>query len=154
MRERLGADPPVDYKTIIDTFGGGYVDGYLRVLDPGCVNAFYDFIAAAEERAEANEQLWGGGETELSELDEAGARLIPWASTDNEEFLYWLALPDQDPGEWTVVVNEARSSRWEHVDLTFPRFLVTVLTGEIRSEILSDPFPASPYDFQPSSRFV
>ncbi|MFJ4681663.1 SMI1/KNR4 family protein [Kitasatospora sp. NPDC088783] len=154
VRGRLRVDLPADYKAFIDAYGGGRVDCYLWVLEPGCANTFYDLITADEERAEANGQLWGGGEAKPSELGEADARLIPWASTDNGEFLYWLARPGQDPDAWTVMVNEARGPWWEHVDLTFTRFLTAALTGAIRCEILSDLFPTCPHDFQPSRHFA
>ncbi|MFG2823355.1 DNA/RNA non-specific endonuclease [Kitasatospora sp. NPDC048365] len=154
VRRQLGTDLPADYKAFVDTYGGGYVDAYLWVLEPGCANEFYDLIDADEERAEAYEELWDGGEEKPAELDGTGARLIPWASTDNGEFLFWLARPGQDPDEWTVMVNEARGPWWEHLDMGFSQFLAAALTGEVRSEILSDSFPTSPHDFRSSADFV
>ncbi|MEU5384388.1 SMI1/KNR4 family protein [Kitasatospora cineracea] len=154
VQHQLGTDLPSDYKTFIDTYGGGYVDTYLWVLEPGCANEFYDLIHADEERAEANQQLWDGGEKKPAELEGTDARLIPWASTDNGEFLYWLARPGKDPDEWTVMVNEARGPWWEHLDMGFTQFLAAALSGDIRSEILSDSFPTDPHTFVPSADFV
>ncbi|MFD8483920.1 SMI1/KNR4 family protein [Kitasatospora sp. NPDC059673] len=151
---QLGTGLPADYKALIDTYGGGCIDNYLWILEPGCANEFYDLFEAVEERAEANEDLWSGGERKPAELGHADTRIIPWASTDNGEFLYWLAESGQSPDQWTVMVNEARGPWWEHFDLTLTRFLAATLTGEIRSQILSDHFPSTPHDFQPSSRFV
>ncbi|MFI9785128.1 hypothetical protein ACIHEI_16710 [Kitasatospora sp. NPDC051984] len=120
---------------------------------PGCANEYYDLFEAVEERAEANEYLWSSSEPKPAQLDHADARIIPWASTDNGEFLYWLAQPGQHPDQWTVMVNEARGPWWEHFDLTLTRFLARSLTGETRSEILSDLFPSDPHDFRPSGLF-
>ncbi|MFF4342993.1 SMI1/KNR4 family protein [Kitasatospora sp. NPDC001540] len=153
VRHQLGTDLPGDYRTFIDTYGGGCVDHYLWVLEPGCANASYDLVDADEERAEANQWLWDGGEEKPAELEGADARLVPWASTDNGEFLYWLARPGEDPDEWTVMVNEARGPRWEHLDMGCTRFLAAVLSGDLRSEILSDSFPTDPHAFLPSADF-
>ncbi|MFJ5926514.1 SMI1/KNR4 family protein [Kitasatospora sp. NPDC092948] len=154
VRRQLGTDLPADYKAFIDSYGGGCVDAYLWILEPGCVNEYYDLFEAVEERAEANEYLWSSGEPKPAELDHRDTRVIPWASTDNGEFLYWLAKPGQDPDQWTVMVNEARGPWWEHFDLTLTRFLARSLTRETRSEILSDLYPTIPHDFQPSGRFM
>ncbi|GAA4833984.1 hypothetical protein GCM10023235_05630 [Kitasatospora terrestris] len=46
IRRRLGTDLPTDYKAFIDSYGGGCVDTYLWILEPGCANEFYDLIDA------------------------------------------------------------------------------------------------------------
>lgn len=149
VRRRLGTDLPGDYKAFIDTYGGGYVDDYLWILEPGCANESYDLIDSDEERSEANEYLWDGGERKPAEVDGTGARLIPWASTDNGEFLYWLAHPRQNPDAWTVMINEARGPWWEHFDMGFTPFLAAAVAGDFRSEILSDAFPTPTHGFRP-----
>ncbi|GAA4833978.1 hypothetical protein [Kitasatospora terrestris] len=52
------------------------------------------------------------------------------------------------------MINEARGPWWEHLDMGFTRFLAAALTGDVRSEILSDSFPAASHDFRPSADFV
>ncbi|MGC0314647.1 SMI1/KNR4 family protein [Kitasatospora acidiphila] len=152
--ERLGTELPSDYKEFIDLRGGGYVDGYLYVLEPDCANRSCDLVGNVEERTEAFDYLWDGSEEKPAELREPGARFIPWASTDNGEFIYWLAKPGQDPDDWTIVINEARGDWYEYLDMGFARFLRSALTGEIRSEILSDHyFPTTPHTFEPFQAF-
>jgi len=154
VRHRLGTDLPADYKAFVDRYGGGYVDGYLWVLEPDCANPYYDLFTSTEERTEANQELWDGGEKKPAEVDGTGARLIPWASTDNGEFLYWLVRPGVRPDDWTVMVNEARGPWWEHRETGFSAFLAGTLAGEIHCEILWSRYPASPHTFQPSADFV
>lgn len=151
VAEHLGTELPSDYMEFIETKGGGYLDGYLYVLEPDCANDSCDLVDSAEERTEAFEYLWDSSEERPSELDEPGARLIPWASTDNGEFIYWLTRPGQHPDEWTIMINEARGEWWERFGMGFARFLLSALTGQLRSEILSDDFPASPHDYRPFS---
>ena len=152
--QQLQTELPTDYKEFIETRGGGHVDSYLYVLEPDCANDSYNLVDSVEERAEALDYLWSSSEEKPGELDEAGARLIPWASTDNGEFLHWLARPGQDPDDWTVMVNEARGEWWEHFDMGFARFLLSSLIGDVSSEIISYAFPASIHDFQPFSESV
>ncbi|TWE20299.1 hypothetical protein [Kitasatospora atroaurantiaca] len=52
------------------------------------------------------------------------------------------------------MINEARGERWEHLDMSFGQFLLSGLTGAVRSEILSDEFPTSPHDFCPFGESV
>jgi hypothetical protein len=148
----LGTGLPADYKDFVETIGGGYLDGYLYVLEPDCPNEYYDLAEATEERTEAFEYLWDSSEDRPAELNESGARLIPFASTDNGEFLYWLVRRGQKPDEWTIMVNEARGEWWERFDITFAPFLLGLLTGTLRSEILTEDFPTTPHTFEPFGR--
>ncbi|MEV0032188.1 SMI1/KNR4 family protein [Nocardia sp. NPDC050793] len=136
VERELGVELPADYKELIDTYGGGYWDEYLYVLEPGCPNNYYDLVGWKDWQAEVLEDLWQF-EDKPAELQEDGARLLPWATTDNGEHLYWLIRPSQRPDDWTVMVNEARGERWEHFGHTCTQFLASALTGDIRSTLLS-----------------
>jgi hypothetical protein len=144
---------PGDYRVLIDTYGGGRFDGYLWVLEPRCSNRYYDLLRSVAERDEAFEMLWEDGEPKPVQLESPGSRVIPWASTDNGEFLYWLVHPGSDPDEWTVMVNEARGEWWEHYDIGCAELLVQLLSGEVRSEILSSSFPLQIHEFRASGSF-
>src|SRR5579859_3077342 len=88
VESALGTALPDDYKDFVETIGGGYLDGYLYVLEPDCPNEYYDLAEATEERTEAFDYLWDSSEDRPAELNGTGARLVPFASTDNGEFLY------------------------------------------------------------------
>ncbi|WP_419995882.1 SMI1/KNR4 family protein [Streptomyces boninensis] len=124
----LGHELPSDYVHTIDRYGAGRFDEYLWILAPGCEKPSYDLILAAEERAESLEMLWKSGEPKPEELTDPDNRLIPWASTDNGEFVYWLARSGKSPDEWTVMVNEARGDEWEHHDMGCLEFIVSTLS--------------------------
>ncbi|MGW7709114.1 SMI1/KNR4 family protein [Streptomyces sp. NPDC054771] len=153
MESELGTELPEDYMELIDTYGGGRFDGYLWVLEPGCVNRYYDLERSKCERDEAFQMLWEFGEPKPELLEVPGSRLVPWASTDNGEFLYWLIRPGIDPSGWTIMVNEARGDWWEHFELGCSELLVSLLAGEIRSEILSTSFPSRVHEFRSSASF-
>ncbi|BDM70103.1 hypothetical protein HEK616_35900 [Streptomyces nigrescens] len=143
----LGIRLPADYKELIETYGGSNWDDYLYVLEPGCPNDNYDLIEWEDQQAEALEGLWEF-EKKPAELEDEGVRVIPWATTDNGECLYWLIRPGRDPESWTVMVNEARGERWEHFPHTCTRFLASALTGDLRSNILSSRFPLPVHEFR------
>ncbi|MBV7699223.1 SMI1/KNR4 family protein [Streptomyces sp. TRM70350] len=154
VARELGLGLPADYRELIDTYGGGRFDAYLWLLEPRCPNRHYDLHRSVAERDEGFEMLWEDGEPKPVQLLESpGSRVIPWASTDNGEFLYWLAHPEIHPDDWTVMVNEARGAWWEHFDVGCAELLVRLLTGEVRSEILSSSFPLEVHEFRASRSF-
>jgi hypothetical protein len=140
---------PEDYKELINTYGGGFIDGYLLLLEPGCPNDVYDQLKINAEREEANDALWQFTE-KPSELQAEGSRLVCWATTDNGEYLYWLVRPGDDPDARPLLINDESGEEWEWYDTTVTRFLSAVLCGEIRSQILWENFPLPAHEFRPA----
>ncbi|MFJ3205885.1 SMI1/KNR4 family protein [Streptomyces sp. NPDC086989] len=132
----LAVGLPGDYKELIGVYGGSCWDDYLYVLEPDCPNKHYDLLNWAKYQFEDLEDLWTV-EKKPTELEIEGSLLIPWATTDNGEVLYWLVLPGREPDEWAVMVNEARGPRWEHFSVSCTQFLASALTGELQSTLLS-----------------
>ncbi|GGS21795.1 hypothetical protein Snoj_22760 [Streptomyces nojiriensis] len=143
----LAVGLPDDYKELIGLYGGSHWDDYLYVLEPDCPNRHYDLLKWAEYQFDDLEDLWTV-EKKPAELETEGAVVIPWATTDNGECLYWLVLPGVEPNEWTVMVNEVRGPRWEHHSVSCTQFLASALTGELRSDILSSLFPLATHQFR------
>lgn len=144
---RLGVVLPIDYKELIRTYGGSHWDDYLFLLEPGCPNDNYDLIEWEDQQTEALEGLWKF-EKKPDELADAESRVVPWATTDNGECLYWLIRAGQAPDQWTVMANEARGDRWEHYPMNCTEFLVAVLTADVRSAVLSSRFPLTQHTFR------
>jgi hypothetical protein len=140
---------PADYRQLIERYGGGQFDQYLWLLEPAS-RSLYDLIEIVEEREEALEYLWSGGEAKPTLLDAPGVRAIAWGSTDNGEYLYWLVRPGSVPDEWTVLVNEARGEEWEHFEMGCAEFLVGTLTAGVRSDLFWSRYPTYPHTFRPS----
>ncbi|MGW1591358.1 SMI1/KNR4 family protein [Streptomyces sp. NPDC002386] len=140
---------PADYKELIETYGGGFIDGYLLLMEPNCPNDVYDLLKISAEREEANDSLWQF-EDKPEELEDPGGRLICWATTDNGEYLYWLVQANDDPDTRTIMINSESGEDWERYDMTVTRFLAAVLAGEIRSEVLWDKFPLPEHQFRPA----
>lgn len=146
VERTLAVELPDDYKEFIGVYGGSYWDDYLYVLEPDCPNKHYDLLKWAKYQFKDLEDLWTV-EKKPEELETEGSVVIPWATTDNGECLYWLVLPDVGPNEWTIMANEARGPRWEHHSASCTQFLASALTGELRSNILSSLFPLATHEF-------
>ncbi|MFD3937558.1 SMI1/KNR4 family protein [Streptomyces sp. NPDC058611] len=147
VERSLEVDLPADYKELIRLYGGSNWDDYLYLLEPGCPNENYDLIEWGKNQAEDLEDLWEF-EKKPPELEVDGSRVIPWATTDNGECLYWLVRPGLEPDQWTVMVNEARGDRWEHYSVSCTRFLASSLDGELQSNILSSLFPRATHEYR------
>ncbi|WP_326594256.1 SMI1/KNR4 family protein [Streptomyces sp. NBC_01294] len=150
IRTRLGHALPEDYKQLIDTYGGGLFDETIWVLEPDCPDKNYDLFTMVEERAEVLARLLAGerGEPQPGELSPHGSGLVPFAYIEGTgAFLYWLTHNGQDPAEWTVMADAGCGPEWEHHPVSCVQFVLDALTGEIRTDVLSE-LPADAHMFE------
>lgn len=140
VEDELTWSLPSDYKTLIKRYGGSYWDDYLYVLEPHCRNENYDLLKWKVEQEEILEEDWEF-EPKPPQLAAEGSTLVPWATTDNGEVLFWLARADQSPEAWGVMIRAAREEEWEHFPVGCVEFLVNALMGELTSGILASQFP-------------
>ncbi|WAU78462.1 SMI1/KNR4 family protein (plasmid) [Streptomyces sp. Qhu-G9] len=149
----LGSPLPDDYKELVERFGGGVLDDTFWLLEPGCEDPDYDLVAMTAEREEVLAELWKT-EPKPEPLASQDARLIPWAyAEESGHYLYWLGLPQQEPSDWTIMINEGRGSDWEHQALPCAEFLARILTGELSSPMFPE-LPTSPHTFRPNSEII
>ncbi|MER0443394.1 hypothetical protein ABR738_02180 [Streptomyces sp. Edi4] len=74
-----------------------------------------------------------------AELNQDGARLIPWAHKDEgSEVLHFLSAPGHKPENWPILINEGRGPQWERHAGPCTTFLLTLMTGETESAYLPD----------------
>ncbi|MFD5372143.1 hypothetical protein [Streptomyces sp. NPDC127103] len=76
-----------------------------------------------------------------------------WAEIEGTGHLYWLTSGDVRPEDWTVLANAGRGPEWEHHPVSGVRFILSVLTGEIRSDILGN-LPADDHAFDPNAEIL
>ena len=106
---------------------------------PPVVGAGY--VAVTEQRAlRVLRADCGPDEVPYPVFPDAGG-LFPWGGTDNGDAMHWLTIGT--PSEWTVAINESRGPMWEEYDCSMVEFLVRLLSGDIRSEILPEGFPSA-----------
>ncbi|MCP4247706.1 MAG: hypothetical protein GY778_11710 [bacterium] len=134
--EQLGTSLPDDYKSFIDKYGTGGVADFIWILNPFTNNEHLNMRTNGEDLLRALRTLkekWGLEEVPYPISPEPDG-LFPWGITDNADVLYWLTRGA--PSDWIVAVNEARGPLWETHDYPMVRFLVELLSGRVRSEIL------------------
>ncbi|MGW6985217.1 SMI1/KNR4 family protein [Streptomyces sp. NPDC054932] len=151
VHRRLGHDLPEDYRQLVDTYGGGLFDEAIWILEPDGEDKEYDLFAMVQERAEVLERLWdgGSGEPKPAQLAEPGTGIVPFAQIEGTgAFLYWLTREGQDPAAWTVMADAGRGPEWEHHPVSCARFVLGVLTGEIRNNMFDELLPADDHTFE------
>ncbi|KAJ5082215.1 hypothetical protein N7532_011258 [Penicillium argentinense] len=120
---------------------------YKELIDPRLPKQALRPGGLTDYTTEANETMWEI-EAKPPELQIQGSFVIPWATTDNGENLFWRCLPGQHPDEWTVLVNQGRDWMWEYHKMSCTEFLHSTLKKKIQSEILSDDFPLRRHVFR------
>ncbi|MGW5777492.1 SMI1/KNR4 family protein [Streptomyces sp. NPDC003863] len=155
VEARLGSALPEDFKDLVDAYGGGVFDETIWILEPDCAEPDYDLVAMKEERAEVLARLWEiGPEPRPEPLEADGAGLLPFAYIEGTgACLSWLTGENTPPEDWTVLANAGRGPDWEHHPVPSARFILSVLTGEIRSEILGD-LPVDDHAFDPNDEIL
>jgi hypothetical protein len=153
----LGTALPGDYKRFVEAYGAGSIDDHLTVYAPDGPDApaWADLVRHNGEAEESVRVDFGGPDNDsgdwhlgdASQWDperrdvpswfEPGDNLVAWGSTDNGDKLFWHVKPGVPADEWPVVFKE-EGPYWERYGVGFSAALVGLLTGEIRSEYLSD----------------
>ncbi|MEV6398886.1 SMI1/KNR4 family protein [Streptomyces sp. NPDC051907] len=139
VEEALGAVLPADYKRLVQRYGGGVFAGTIWLLEPDCPDPMYDLVVQTAEHEEMLATLWTRGVDSPPELREGDVRLVPWGYVEGAgHWLYWLARPDVEPEEWTVVLNEGRGPLWEAHPASCSQFLLDVVAGTTTSYYFAD----------------
>lgn len=133
IEEALGTALPNDYKEYITTFGTGKMADFVWPYNPFSANRFLNLLKQVPNQVGTLRQMkeeFGDEECPYPLYPEAEG-LLPWGSTGNGDELFWLMIGS--PNKWPVVINEARSSRFEQYDESMTSFLAKLLAGKIVS---------------------
>ena len=142
----LGTPLPSDYKAFVERYGPGRLGGFISAFVPTTRFPNLDLVTQAKRQLAALRELRDGGEPCPYSLFPESDGLLPFAGTDNGDILHWLTAGT--PEEWSVVVNDSRSPRYELHSCGMTSFLAGVLAGERRCAIFPRSFPGKP-TFEP-----
>ena len=136
---------PDDYKAFINTFGTGHIEAVIFPYNPFCqrsrLKAYYDYRTWLQEVTAIKEMkhMFGEDVFPFPTYPDPGG-LLPWGTTDTGDRLLWQTAAQTE--QWSIVLNEARSSNFETFHGSMTNFLCGLLTGAIHSEIIA------PYMFE------
>jgi hypothetical protein len=148
-----GAEPPADYRALVDAYGPGKFDGFLRVLLPRAANRHADLLHQTAAQIDALRTLRERGEDVPYDIDTPEGQLVPWGITDNGDVAYWRRAQGAAPETWTVTVNESRSPDWFDYDGPVTAFLRDVLSRRVHVEVFPEPedWPSAQPVFEPEN---
>lgn len=138
----LGMRLPADYKWLVDTYGPGKFAGFLHVLQPYHESRYITVTHNLERGRDILRQV-SAHETIPYNIDQ----LMPAATTDNGDMIYWITCPFREPDAWRITGNEARNTVWPFFDGGIVDFLVSILSGRRHFEIFPRDFPRTEVTF-------
>ena len=144
----LGTQLPEDFKGFIEHYGSGTIDHFISILNPFSIRPTLNLLEQSKRQLDTLRELHEFGEQNPFELYPAEGGLLPVAMTDNGDIIHWLTSGHR--GEWTIVVNEARSPDYQQ----FACELTDFLTGIIDKSIVCRAFPATVFRGRAEFNFV
>jgi hypothetical protein len=137
VEQRIGAAVPRDYRELLDAGGGGVWVDCLRLFvpAPGPGLRHVDLERAGVEFEQLQDLFEDDVMGRPDDLD-PGSRLLPWASTGTGLTFYWQVSPATDP--YPIRVSDRNGDVWERYDLLTTDFLVGIVQGAVRSELLDE----------------
>ncbi|MEO6083595.1 MAG: hypothetical protein ABIQ18_10880 [Umezawaea sp.] len=145
VEERIGVTLPEDYKRLMAVFPSGIFDGYLELVNPAQSGAtLRQFVREFEDKLDHVREWRQKGTVPHPVVPEPGG-IVPWGEGAEGQSFFWLPSSDQS-AEWSVVYCDDAFSVWEAYDGTVSEFLVDLLGGRVRSDLL-DYEPEDPVEF-------
>ncbi|ANP51023.1 hypothetical protein J2Z21_005027 [Streptomyces griseochromogenes] len=123
---RIGTALPGDYKHLVELFGEGAFDEYLRIHVPGAGFKGSDIVRHTEWLSEW-ETVSRSGLWEPYELYPAPGGLLQWASSEQADQFFWLT-DCADPDRWPILITEDIPDSWVRFDGTTTEFVYRMLT--------------------------
>ncbi|MDW5327413.1 SMI1/KNR4 family protein [Plantactinospora sp. KLBMP9567] len=138
VEDRLGLRLPDDYKWLVETYGPGSFDDFLRVFQPGYPQQVLDLEHQRERTNWAMDYLRERGHAIPYENDE----LLAVARSDNGDTAYWVLRPSNEPNKWTIALNEGRGPKWDTFDGGIVAWLAAILSKRVRMDVFPRDFPS------------
>lgn len=146
----LGTALPDDYKVFIERYGSGLSAEFINVLNPFDKRDTMNLKKRGDEQYHHPLDQDGVNLGELkangfSAFPEAGG-LLPFAITDNGDVISWKT--EGEPNQWTVVVQGARTYKFDAFGIGMVGFLLEVLSEPGVCSVFPDDFPPDEVTFE------
>lgn len=146
LEARIHFRLPSDFKTLLERYGSGIVDGFLWALNPFSPDENRRFPEASERQLGILRSIREQGIDLPYPVYPEASGLVLWAETANGDCLYWRTLTDQ-PDDWPVCVNEARGSAWVDHPGPATAALADLLEGVLDVDFFPSNFPLPSHSF-------
>jgi hypothetical protein len=134
----LGMELPIDFKTLINSYGVGCFSNFLFVLSPFAPLDF-EFSLLSEQTKQIL-VAYEKGRREFPEYSPPfepypkSPGLFPWAKTKNGDVLFWHT--EGFPNSWRIVICDSKySEEFETYPLSAEGFLSAWLSGELNPRL-------------------
>lgn len=129
VQQWLGLGLPEDFKALIETYGLGSFADFLNPINPfqegGSGFEWADRNILEFDRETRREYP---DELPYSVHPEPGG-ILPWATTDNGDILYWLT--EGEPDSWSILIRQSRGPNRVAYPFGVAEFLHLWLIGEL-----------------------
>jgi hypothetical protein len=133
---RLGYPLPQDYKDLVDVYGRGEFDNYLRLM-VGLPNKTDSGIVLFNQgHMDDLRHFWSGLVERPDGLAENDV-LVTLADTIDADTINWVVRPGEAPEQWPVAVLHSDLEDCEIYSMTCTELLAGLFAGEIVSDTLS-----------------
>ena len=134
----LGFVTPSDYQQIINAYGNGKFDDFLRVFAPTDLSSQIKTKREALHMSADSEELFGVPPEVMPYPIES---LAACAYSDNGDVIYWRTQDSADPNKWPVVIHATRDEEWDEYEGTILDFLVAIFDRSYVCPLFPDSFP-------------
>ncbi|MFJ8013802.1 SMI1/KNR4 family protein [Streptomyces sp. NPDC096339] len=144
--QHLGVTLPADYKSFMDVYGPGTLDGYLHLdrptglMTPAELEDFWSLEGWRDARR-GSENLYPFP----FHPDPDG--LIRWGHDEHSSEYYFLAS-HPDPGNWEIVVG-SECAEWYRTSGSFTDFLMRCFDGLDRAPFMDHAWPGGDARYEP-----
>ncbi|MGW5256444.1 hypothetical protein [Streptomyces sp. NPDC004012] len=137
--QALGVTFPPAFKRFLDVFGGAKFDDFLRVYRAGAENENVDLVSRTLSARQTMETTRPHIRELLSQRGVTPSQLIRWGGTDNADMCF--LIPHRDNRRWAVLTVTGRGREYDLFEGPAESYLLSVLRGDIVSEVFPDDFP-------------
>jgi hypothetical protein len=139
---------PPDYKSFLEDYGTGCIDGFIWIFNPSSQNPNLNLLVQVKRQLSAlDELIKQKTEDKIYPLYPEKSGLLPFGITDNGDVLFWKTIGT--PENWSVVVGNSRSPEYQEFQSSMTGFIGSVLNGATKVATFPEDFPKSSPSFKP-----